>query len=72
MRIVFNNDIQTKSGKCKRTGESVFKSRENDTICIQRRFTYPRITEHHRNRGKIFKSVVSQWKNVSPAFKERP
>ena len=70
MRVTFNNDIQTKSGKCKLTGQSVFKSRENDTVCIQRKFTYPRITDHNKDRGAIFQAATKLWQYVSPAFKE--
>ena len=70
MRIVFNNDIKTKSGKCFLTGDTVFKSRENDTICIQRKFTYPRITEINKTKGKVFKAAVKIWKDVSNEFKE--
>ena len=70
MRITFKNDILTKSGKCKMTGETVFKSRKNDTICIQRRFTYPRLTEHHKQIGQKFKAAVEIWKVVSDPFKK--
>ena len=69
MRITFKNDILTKSGKCKMTGETVFKSRKNDTICIQRRFTYPRLTEHHRQAGLKLKAAAEIWKVVSNGFK---
>ena len=68
MRVTFYNDIKTKSGKSK-ASKTVFMSVKNDSICFQRTYVRPRITDQNRAQGAKMKAAMLLWTMVHSAFR---
>ena len=69
MRVTFYRNIKTRSGKCA-NGKEVFASLKNDTICVSRVFTYPKLNENHVLTGQKIKACAKLWKEIHPDFKD--
>ena len=68
MRITFNKNIKTMSGKCN-DGQMVFQSKKNDTVCIGRNYVYPLLTNQNTLSGNKLKAAAILWRNVTNSFK---
>jgi len=68
MRITFDKNIRTMSGKCK-NGNMVFMSMKNDTICIGRTYVYPKLNDQHEAAGGKLKAATQIWKTLPSPFK---
>jgi hypothetical protein len=67
MRVTFYRNIKTRSGKCN-NGKEVFCSHKNDTICISKIFTYPRLNDNHRLQRQKVAAAAILWKEIHPDF----
>lgn len=54
MKLIFQYPVSSCSGK---RGDSVFASYQNGTVCIQRVFTYPTLTENNELLGDISQNL---------------
>ena len=69
MRVTFNRNIKTRSGKCK-NGNEVFLSVKKGTICLSRIFTYPTITENNHFAGRKMIAAARLWRDIHVNFKD--
>lgn len=65
MKITFRWGIKTFSGY---GDDMVYQSFDNDTFCVGRDYTYPKITENNHTLGKIGINLANVYNHVSQAY----
>jgi len=69
MKLILNDHIQIKMGKC-HDGKHVYFSKAGSETAYMRRFTYPLITQHNHDFGTKSSKIHALWAGVSTPFKE--
>jgi len=69
MKLILNDHIQIKMGKC-HDGKHVYFSKAGSETAYMRKFTYPIITQHNHDFGTRGTKIHALWQGVSTPFKD--
>jgi len=69
MKLILNDHIQIKMGKC-HDGKHVYFSKAGSDMAYMRRFTYPIVTQHNHDFGTRGTKIKALWQAVGAPFKE--